>query len=50
VADPPLTADGIMGPKTKLVVMAFQRARSLTIDGIVGPKTRAALRAALAAT
>jgi hypothetical protein len=50
VADPPLVVDGIMGPKTKAAVMAFQRAQNLAVDGIVGPKTRAALRTALAAT
>lgn len=50
VVNPPLVADGRMGPKTKAAVKAFQQAHNLAVDGIVGPLTRAALGAALAAT
>jgi hypothetical protein len=50
VANPPLVTDGVMGPKTKAAVRAFQQAHDLAVDGIVGRKTRAALRVALAAT
>lgn len=35
--------DGIMGPKTKAAIQAFQRANGLTADGIVGPLTAAKL-------
>jgi murein DD-endopeptidase MepM/ murein hydrolase activator NlpD len=34
-----LEADGIFGPKTKTVVVAFQKKQKLTADGIVGPVT-----------
>ena len=32
--------DSKFGPKTRLAVIAFQKANNLTADGIVGPKTR----------
>jgi len=35
----PLISDGNFGAKTKLAVVAFQKANSLTADGIVGAKT-----------
>lgn len=35
--------DGIFGPRTREVVIAFQRKKNLLTDGIVGPKTWAAL-------
>lgn len=41
-----LVADGVIGPKTKTAIMAFQRGRGLAADGIAGPKTIAALQAA----
>ena len=36
-------ADGIMGPRTRGAIVAFQRARGLDPDGIVGPLTCGAL-------
>jgi peptidoglycan hydrolase-like protein with peptidoglycan-binding domain len=36
--------DGVLGPKTKKAIRAFQEANSLTIDGKVGPRTRAKLK------
>ena len=36
--------DGVFGPATKAVVMAFQRSCNLTADGIVGPQTLSKLR------
>jgi hypothetical protein len=41
--NPPLTEDGLYGPKTKAAIIAFQSSRGLAADGIVGPKTLAAL-------
>lgn len=35
--------DARFGPKTKLAVIAFQRARRLSPDGVIGPNTWAAL-------
>ena len=35
--------DGIIGPKTKAAIRAFQRINGLSQDGIAGPKTLAAL-------
>ncbi|MFH0763294.1 MAG: peptidoglycan-binding protein, partial [Candidatus Omnitrophota bacterium] len=35
--------DGVMGPKTKEAVKAFQRSRSLKADGAAGVKTQEAL-------
>ncbi|OFI39273.1 hypothetical protein BIU82_15495 [Arthrobacter sp. SW1] len=37
------TQDGIFGPGTKSVVIAFQRSKGLAADGVVGPRTWAAL-------
>ncbi|HRG99070.1 MAG TPA: peptidoglycan-binding domain-containing protein [Polyangiaceae bacterium] len=39
--------DGVMGPKTRAAIQAFQEIAGLTADGVSGPKTRAALNAAL---
>ncbi len=44
----PGKADGIMGPKTKAAIVAFQKANGLVADGIVGPKTSAKLFTAAA--
>ncbi len=41
-----LVEDGLMGPRTRQAVQAFQRRAGLKLDGIVGPRTEAALRAA----
>jgi len=38
-ATPPLVADGIFGPLTRVAVVAFQRKYDLSPDGIVGPLT-----------
>lgn len=35
--------DGVMGPRTRAAVMAFQRDAGLVVDGVVGPATRGAL-------
>jgi hypothetical protein len=40
---PPLTADGMFGPKTEAAVKEFQREQGLKPDGLVGPQTKAAL-------
>ncbi|HQY62932.1 MAG: peptidoglycan-binding protein [Myxococcales bacterium] len=39
--------DGILGPKTREAIKAFQAMAGLTADGVSGPQTRAALDAAL---
>jgi uncharacterized protein (TIGR02594 family) len=35
--------DGMMGPRTRNAIKAFQSSKGLVADGIVGPKTRGAL-------
>ena len=50
VADPPLSEDGVVGPKTWEAVEAFQKRAALRIDGIPGPNTIAALQKALRLT
>ncbi|MDX2255544.1 MAG: peptidoglycan-binding protein [Pseudanabaenaceae cyanobacterium bins.39] len=42
--------DGIMGPQTRLAIVAAQKAYNLTPDGIAGTKTLAALNAGAATT
>jgi|6_EtaG_2_1085325.scaffolds.fasta_scaffold12070_6 hypothetical protein len=44
----PGTPDGIMGPKTRGAICAFQKAAGLTVDGVAGPRTKAAISKALA--
>jgi lysozyme len=41
-----VVTDGVMGPKTKAAIVAFQRKAGLYPDGVVGPKTIMALAAA----
>lgn len=41
-----LLVDGIIGPKTRSAIRAFQQRFGLTVDGIVGPQTEGALKAA----
>jgi hypothetical protein len=47
-ASPPLVEDGIVGPKTRAALEAWQLRHGLTADGLLGPATLTALRAALA--
>jgi peptidoglycan hydrolase-like protein with peptidoglycan-binding domain len=44
----PGPADGIMGPRTRLATIAFQKACHLIADGIPGKVTQEALRLVLA--
>jgi hypothetical protein len=41
-------ADGIVGPRTREAVRAFQARHGLAVDGIVGPRTREAMARELA--
>lgn len=41
------TVDGLVGPKTRKGIEAFQKRAGLDVDGIAGPKTRAALELAI---
>ncbi|WP_232524346.1 peptidoglycan-binding domain-containing protein [Nocardiopsis gilva] len=34
-----LAADGLYGPRTRSVALAFQREKHLAIDGLIGPET-----------
>jgi putative chitinase len=43
-ANPPLEADGVLGPATTVAVKAFQAAAGLKADGIAGPVTLAAIK------
>lgn len=47
-AHPELVEDGILGPKTRAALVAFQTARGFTPHGVAGPLTQAALRVFLA--
>lgn len=47
-ASPPLTADGIIGPKSKAAIKAFQTSAGITVDGVIGPQTREAIAKAIA--
>ena len=38
-----VTADGVMGAKTKRAIKRYQRAHGLAVDGVIGPATLAAL-------
>ena len=38
-----VTADGVMGPKTKSAIKRFQKRNGLAADGVVGPQTLAAM-------
>ena len=38
-----VSADGVMGSKTKAAIKRFQRRNGLTVDGVVGPQTLAAM-------
>jgi peptidoglycan hydrolase-like protein with peptidoglycan-binding domain len=38
-----VTADGVMGPKTRAAIKRFQRRNGLTVDGVVGPETLRAM-------
>ena len=40
-----VAVDGVIGPKTKTAIQAFQRGRGLAADGVVGPQTIKALQA-----
>lgn len=44
---PQLVEDGVIGPKTRAAIKAFQKNAGLVVDGIAGPATCAALEAAL---
>jgi len=43
----PLDVDGVLGPKTRAAVQAFQVLAKIAVDGDPGPQTRAALQAAV---
>jgi peptidoglycan hydrolase-like protein with peptidoglycan-binding domain len=43
----PGKADGMMGPKTRAAIRAFQKSAGVAVDGDLGPITRGALRDAL---
>ena len=38
-----ITVDGVVGPKTKKAIKAFQKEKGLKVDGVVGKNTTAAL-------
>lgn len=45
--NPPLLADGILGPLTKHAIETFQVTQGLSVDGVAGPATQECLRHAL---
>lgn len=36
--------DGVMGPRTKAAIRAYQQSKGLAVDGVAGPKTQASLQ------
>lgn len=44
-----MVPDGVIGPRTRAAVTAYQRARGLRVDGLIGPQTVSALNAEPAA-
>lgn len=43
-----VAVDGVVGPRTRTAIQAFQRGRGLAADGVVGPQMIKALQAAMA--
>jgi hypothetical protein len=46
-AQPSLTEDGSLGPKTTAAIKSFQAQAGIAVDGVVGPQTETALHHAL---
>lgn len=45
-----MVPDGVIGPRTRAAVTAYQRARGLRVDGLIGPQVVSALNAEPAAS